>query len=536
MTFEPHLTGNIFFLVLAGLVLLWGIQIVFIWRKAQKRKPLKSGLQTILFAAIILFLLQPTWDKKRSGRSYLVYPEGFSQSEVKSMQDSLAIPSSGIISKIPSDNLGELFLLGQDYTLVELLSLPNSKIQWIPFYRENQITAISWDGVLSYGQIQTIKGSIHHSKEATIQLFDFDELQQEIVLSGEEKDFVLEFPALVLGQNEMQLKINGKEGAVIRFFVNRAAPVSYQLLFGFPNPEGRVLTDYLVERGDRAGISSQVSKSGRITMGESVRSQSPEVFILDPGQISNKAINEALQKGNASILILNLNDIEKDISAINQQFKTNFRLKKVGDGPREIQNGVMAAPYAFERGSNNEVFNDAAICIAFHQGNKIAISLLESTFQLALSGDSVQYAGLWEKILATINPPQAEKITVQMPVFDELFSEISLLTKESKLDYLQVGNDSLMLERNPVNEFKYRTTWMQEFAGWKTLSDSIGIYAYGQDELSDIRQIKQMNAFLRDRRGVDFSVSVAKNKIPGIVWLILLLTCFTLVWVEPRFP
>lgn len=163
----------------------------------------------------------------------MVYQEGFDPSELARIKDSLTLSSAGTIGEIPRRNLDMIYLLGQDYTLVELLSLPNTPIQWLPFYKENQITNISWDVVLSNGQWQSIKGSIHVALGGTVQLFEFGELKQEveIVLGGGE--FTFKFPAIVLGQNEMAQNIDGEEVGVIRFFVNTDAPVNYQLLFGF---------------------------------------------------------------------------------------------------------------------------------------------------------------------------------------------------------------------------------------------------------------------------------------------------------------
>jgi hypothetical protein len=537
MTFEPYLSGNILFIFLAGLFVLWIIQLVFIWRNTSKRKVLKSILQTFLFAAITFFLLQPTWEKEKSETPFLLHPEGFRQSEIKEIQDSLNIPLSGSIKKLQRHHPNEIYLLGQDYTLTELLSLPKTMLHWIPNYKQNQITTIVWDAVIGYGQIQKIMGSIHDAAGSKVQLLESGEVKEEFVVSADKGNFEFLFPALILGQNELELKINGESEAIIRFFVNPPSPVTYQLLFGFPNPEGRVLTEYLVKRGDKAGISSQVSKAGRITLGGQNAEQSSDVFILDPSQIGNKSVSDAWGKGNSSLLILNLNDVEKDVLAINKQFKTNFKLRKVGDELREMESGVMAAPYIFDSGSKMEIHNEGAIALAFVNGNKIVVSLLESTYQLVLAGDSLQYSGIWEKTLSAVNPPQKEKIEVQMPVFTKLFSEINLLTQESDLNYIQVDEDSLSLQKNPVNEFKFKTTWTPQSAGWQTLADTAAIYVYGADELNDLRKIAQMKAFLTDRRGDGLSIRPKEmNKISGLFWLLILLTAFTLVWIEPRFP
>lgn len=534
MTLEPHLTGFIFFTVLGGLVLLWLAQIIIIWLKIPKRKYLKSALQTLLFASLILFLLQPAWDKSQSGNGYLVFPEGFSPSLLQCIQDSLSVSRTSLPDNLPKENVDEIYLLGQDYSLAELLGLPHTKIQWIPHFKENQISAISWEGIISYGQMQTIKGRIHATQGASIQLLEFGRIKDEFIVGKQGGEFGFEFPALVLGQNELTLKINEEEVADIRFFVNPAIPVNYQLLFGFPNTEGRVLTDYLVKRGDKAGTSYQLSKVGRIMAGGLNEEQRPEVLMLDPSQLDKKTVIDALQVGNSSILVLNLQEVEKEILGINQQFKTNFKLRKVADELRETENGAMAAPFVFEQGPKQQVFNEGSVCITYSQGNKIAVSLLESTFHIALSGDSLKYAGIWEKILAAVSPPQKEKMAIKMPVFTQFESEIELSTEDSIAAFVRLETDSLCLLKNPVNKFKFKTIWIPDSAGWTTLDDEARIYAYGKRELEDLRHIVQMKLFLKDRGG-DVDQFAAKQKIPDWGWLILLLLCFTLVWIEPRF-
>jgi hypothetical protein len=536
MIFEPFLTGNILSIVLGGLILLWFFQLVFIWRRTNKRKALKSILQSILFSSLIFFLLQPSWENRQPGFKYMAVPETFAHADVNEVKDSLNIDFVGTISQLPKKHLEEIYILGQDYAFSELLSLPKSELHWIPYFTENQITSLTWDGVLNHGQLQEIQGRINTTNGTTVQLFEFGGLKQEVDISDADGYFEFQFPALILGQNELELRIHGEVAASIRFFVNPAATVTYQLLFGFPNPEGRVLTEYLVKRGDKAGISSQISKEGRITSGVIRTDQTPEVFILDRSQIKNKLITDAVGNGNTSLLILNLNDVEKDILAINQQFKTNFKIRKISEELRETPSGALAAPYMFEPESKTDIVEEGSISLTFVQGNKIAVSLLESTFQMSLAGDSVGYTEIWEKTLSAINPPPKEKIDLQMPIFSGLSSEINLLSQEADLKYIQIADDSLNLQKNPINEFKSKTPWIPESAGWKSLADTVAIYVYGADELSGLQKTAQMTAFLRDRRGDNLSEQVMdRYKIPDFVWFLIVLTSFTLVWIEPRF-
>lgn len=537
MAFEPYLSGTLFFAVIAVLFVLWIYQLVVIWKSTYKRKWVKSLLQSTLFITVLLFLLQPTWENRQPGISYLVVPEGFDQQESKKVQDSLTIDLAGTVGELPKEQLNEIFILGQDYEKAALLQLPKTSLTWIPYYSENQLTTISWDGIISHGQYQHIRGSVFLSQSETVQLFSFGELLQEVAVSRENAHFEFQFPALILGQNELELKINGELSAVIRFFVHPSKPVTYRLLFGYPNPEGRILTEYLIQRGDEADISSQISKVGRITSGALPSEQSPDVFILDPSQLKNREIMDAVVRGNASLLVLNLDDVQQDVASINTQFKTDLKLTKVGDEPRQTEKGAFAAPYVFEPELNTALLDSASVSLTFVQGNKIAVSLLRATYPFALEGDSVRYAQIWENILAAINPPAEDKIEVQAPVFSGLFSDVFVRSQKRESAYLKVADDSLTLQQNPVNPFKAKGTLFRKSVGWQNLADSLQLYAYGEGEIDGLHDIAQLKAILRDKSDEDWDQDRVDHRRPSeLSWLLLLLVAFTLVWIEPRIP
>ena len=537
MAFEPYLSGTLFFAVIAVLFVLWIYQLVVIWKSTFKRKWVKSLLQSTLFCTVVLFLLQPTWENRQPGISYLVDPEGFDRQESKRVQDSLSIDLAGTVGELPKKQLSEIFILGQDYKKSALLQLPKTSLTWIPYFSENQLTAISWDGIISHGQHQHIRGSVFLSQSAKAQLYRLGELIQEVEVGKEKAYFEFQFPALILGQNELELKINGEESAAIRFFVNPSEPVTYRLLFGYPNPEGRILTEYLIRRGDKASISSQISKVGKITSGAFQSEQSPDVFILDPSQLKNREIMDAVAGGTASLLVLNLDYVQRDIASINTQFKTDLKLKKVGDEPRETENGAFAVPYVFEAERNIALLDSASVSLTFVQGNKIAVSLLGATYPFALEGDSVRYAQIWENILAAVNPPAEDKIEVQAPVFAGLFSDVHVRSQKQAIAYLQVDDDSITLQRNPVNLFKAKGSLVLKSAGWKNLGDSLQLYAYGEGDIEGLRDIAQLKAILRDRSDDDGAEErIDRRRLSEVAWLLLLLAAFTLVWIEPRIP
>jgi len=154
-----------------------------------------------------------------------------------------------------------------------------------------------------------------------------------------------------------------------------------------------------------------------------------------------------------------------------------------------------------------------------------------------LEGDSVRYAQIWENILAAINPPAEDKIEVQAPIFAGLFSEINVRSQIQAITHLQMDDESISIQRNPVNPFKAKGSVVMKSAGWKNLGDSLQLYAYGEGDIEGLRDIAQLKAILRDRSDDDGAEErIDRRRLSEVAWLLLLLAAFTLVWIEPRIP
>ncbi len=538
MIFEPGLNWNLIAVIVLLIIALWIFQSMVIFKAglSKGRKSTRFGLITFLTIVLIGLLLQPTWTIENSEDSVLIFPAGTNELKLSDLKDSLNVTEAIAIEEYRGDAL-HIFLYGQDYTLEELSVLSGSKIQWIKEDISEGLTYIQWEDLLHLGEAQTVSGSLSGEGPFVVQLITQGEVVSKDSLVQGEQDFYLRFRTEILGRNQMTLVVNENEMGKVNFFVMPAAPVQYSLLFGYPNPEGRFLSEYLVKRGDDAKVSSQISRGVRVDLGSEVGQDEPKVWISDPSQLDNRELMEEIKEGEAAVLVINLSEPLKELPRINQQLGTDFSVNQLGVEPRVIGIGVTAAPFEFRPASNQGLFLDNVFAIQMVGNNRIGVSLLEPTFSLVIGGDSLTYQQVWETVLAPFSPVEPVTYELNQTVFAKAESLLSVSTFDQPPSFIKINEDSLKLQSNIVNDRMANLDWIPQDTGWLALSDTLEIYSYSPEEWPDIHQISVVSHFLKSERAKNADVQndvPQTSQIQSWIWLVLILLAFGLVWLEPR--
>ncbi len=537
MVFTPVVNVYILCFIILIIFGLWFYQTFYLFRNLTRsgRKVTRFGLITFLTLVLLGFLLQPGWERETAGETVLIVPMGTSNERASVLKDSLNIKNFHYLQEYEG-RADSVYLYGQDYEMEELHLLGGSIIQWIPSVSEEDLTFVQWNGLMRLGENQIVKGSISGDGPFHVQL-----LEQGSVLAGDSllsgvKDFQMQFRTKILGRNNLSLLVNGHELGELNYFVIPAAPIQYSLSFGYPNPEGRFLSEYLVRRGDEARVSSQVSRELRIELGLIKGNNESKVWIIDSSQLDQNSLLEDLKDENAAILIINLTDPLIEIPRINQRLGTSFAVDQIGEEPRDTGLGVTAAPFEFKEATHQRIILDETFAYQMVGTNKVGISLLNATFPLMIAGDSIEFIHIWESVLAPFAPVEAKTVQLQQPVFYNIPSRISVLEVCISPNAIRIGRDSLFLQGSVVNDATASGEWIPKYAGWKILNDSLEIYSYGPEELRSVHQMAMVSNFLQAFRNheKEFKAREEISQIPDWIWLILILLAFGLVWIEPR--
>ncbi|TVP47586.1 MAG: hypothetical protein EA341_12300 [Mongoliibacter sp.] len=526
MQFEPILEGYIFYLVVSALLLICFAQVTYFFFQNTKRKTFKSLLYSFFTIVLLMYIVQPFWEKELPEQTALLIPSNSKKEDFGNIAKELGVDKILYAGeKIGAANRVKLY--GQDYTKEDLLAIPMVDLDWTPNTNaERYFEAVNWKGILRYGQRQHLKGKLFGAA-GKLQV----KLSEEVLASQElnqEGMVDLHFPALILGENELGIFIDNEKVGEMRFYVEEAEALDVEIKVGFPNPESRVLRDYLIKRGDRSNQSIQVSKDSRI-VSEVENGRKPILFI-DPSQLVN--LNAAdIGTVYSGLFLFNLSNPEQDIFNLNRKLNTGFELNKVGDISLEVEQGVNVFPYEFLLRNNQDSLFSSAFEIM--DGYSVGVGLMESSYELQFAGDSLAYAKIWEPILEQLSPMDQSFHFITYPIFQG---------QSTALYYYTDSLEEIELEKNwvrdPINDGLFKFQFISDQEGWQETEEGIKIYVESSGDFTSVYKNSLMFEFLKERRSLSEelrSQAKAKEFVPDWLWFLLLLFTLSLIWIEPRF-
>jgi hypothetical protein len=167
---------------------------------------------------------------------------------------------------------------------------------------------------------------------------------------------------------------------------------------------------------------------------------------------------------------------------------------------------------------------------------KIAVSLLNETFPMQLSGDSVAYGRVWDEILAYVRPAQAPVLAWDAPVFENVPVDIHMNTLQPVPRFLTLGQDTVSTVVSALNDRSATATLLPHKNGWLALHDSLQTELYVQD-YSALRYASRMQHFIHSPKETNASTGerdLPARKLPGWAWLTWLVLCLAALWIEPK--
>ena len=169
-------------LIYLALAALLGLQLWLVLRLTslpKKRLRIRLGLNILLWLVVLLFIVQPEWHYTTDTNRVLLTSSGIPSASVQHIKDSLGIKESfdskdfgRRILKDPHfiDHLGNIYLMGQEFSPVLLSKLSQKKLIRVPFFKVDELQDIHWKSILSKGDIQEIRGKIEVSEDKVLRI------------------------------------------------------------------------------------------------------------------------------------------------------------------------------------------------------------------------------------------------------------------------------------------------------------------------------------------------------------------------------
>lgn len=539
-------------LIYLALIVILGFQIWLILKAksiSKQRLKVRLALNLLLWIVVLLFVIQPQWKSAANTSRVLLISENIPSENIKQIKDSLKITESFFTKDFQQklienpnfvEHLGNIYLFGEDFNPEMLSQLSQKQMTWLPFFEKNALQDIRWKGVVRKGDIQEISGKIELSEANTIKINYENQVLDSILLKKGLNHFKLRFPTFSVGRAETKLTLAEKPLQKIAFFSRKNPTIAIQFILENPDFESKSLAEWLGKSGNHVEITTTVAKNTQNqTSINKLTSQEkfvPDIVITDPSNASNPIVKKAITEGK-SVLFLNLTNPEQELKTINLALGSHYFAKKTtNEDFIKISENLTALPYHFEEKSNQKIISDYPIAVQKNFG-KIGVSLLNETFPLKLSGDSLTYGKLWTSVFQQLNPSFQDNIEVAAPIFQDTKATISLNNRSIAAKDLKIANDTISVETSAINSLSSETDFIFRKTGWQSLQDSVEVYV--EENPTVLWKSKQIGAFLmanskKNAQNSEELSHVLTAKLPDWAWLLLILICLTAVWIEPK--
>jgi hypothetical protein len=180
----------------------------------------------------------------------------------------------------------------------------------------------------------------------------------------------------------------------------------------------------------------------------------------------------------------------------------------------------------------------------FLGAGKVGFQLLQETYQLSLSGDSISYGTLWTPLLETLARPErhASKIGIAtlFPLYTNEPIDIEVISSNEEVT-LRADSSDLPLRENVAVDNVWHTRAWEDQPGWHTLQsndgDSLHFYVSKPDEWKSLYLVNQQqaNKLFKSNKAASEEIEIRKEISPLIFYMMFLLTAGFL-WLAPKLP
>ncbi len=538
--------------ILLALVLLAALQFFLLFRQrslSKKQLTIKSLLNFLTWLMLFFFAAKASWTGKNSSSGLIVYDDDLSAQVLAATRDSLHQPEimsyHNFVKRIAEDpdfvsRTGRIHLLGRNFQ-PEILSLfYPGQAQWIPVFPAGEPAGLHWKALAEQGEIQEVRGQINLENPGTLRIKYGGEVADSLLLDKGFQSFALKFPVVSVGRADMELMLNDRKLEDIRFYGIRKAPMNVLFILRHPDFESKTLAEWLGKNGHRVEVSTEIAKDAlsKVSVNDQATPFVPDLIITSAEKAGDSRVKKAVSEGK-SIFFTGMTDPENEVRFINKAIGTRFSLKKVSN-ETEIAAGknLTAQPYHFSPSAIQEVSANLPFALQ-RTGPLIGLSLLNETYPLRLSGDSLAYSQVWHEIIGSLQTRPLTKVSIAAPAVTDTRTPVRIFSKEAKIRYLSVAEDTIRLAAAPLNPALFQSDYVFRKEGWQAITDSLEVFVYPQ--ASGYRMAKAVKEEVytpmqEQQQGKVIPVSQGPSTtLPDWLWFSILLLCFSALWLESKF-
>lgn len=531
---------NIALLTAALALLAWQCGLLYTRHRHSSRFGIRLILNALVWLSLVAWLFDPYFQSNVGSKTGLLIAANVPSGVAGRIRDSLAGGEPIRTDEIANGPVDTLVIVGQEFDESLFASIRQWKnvphLCWEPFFAPGELRDIHWKGVLQKGEMQLIKGSIQTTSKKTLQVRYESQTLDSVILHAGDNDFKLTFPAFSVGRTTVTLDLDGETIDTLRFFSQPEQKLTVRFLLDNPDFETRNLATWLGKQGHAVLYDAMLSKDIRSKLNIN-RAAEPYLIVASASNAPDASVKKAVNAGK-SVLFLQLNDPVPDLGVINSALGTRFQTAKISNEESAPVSGALTAqPFRFEPNGFQVRVPHYPVVIEKTTG-KIAVSLLNETFPMQLSGDSIAYGKVWNEILAYARPAQAPVIEWDAPIFQNVPVTVHLNNFQPVPRFLTVGKDTASTIASALNDRSAAAPFLPVRSGWQSLHDSLDTEMYVQD-YSPLRYASRMQHFIQATQELNAASGikgsgVSTRKLPGWAWFTWLMLCLAALWMEPK--
>jgi len=415
----------------------------------------------------------------------------------------------------------------------------------------------------------TISGSYFNIKGQKLHLQSPAGKEDSISLTPGKQPFQLSFTPRVTGKVLFKLTTSDSTGEstseILPLDIEEHEPLNILIVAGYPTFEIQYLKSFLQERNHRLSIRYQISKQlyryeylnvrfSRIDRLTKSKLDQFDLLVTDSESLSKLPVSEraavtgAVSEGLGLLTLMTTSPVKH----IQSDFYP-LPLRKVLKDTTEVRVGhanyrFPVAQFRFIPDASLEptLVNETGVLAGYTYSNrgKIAFQLLQETYRLMLSGDSIGYGLVWSPLLERTARQKTQSSSVSLsrsfPLFvDEPF-EVDVVSSGKATD-LVTDEIEVPLAEDPMLDDLWTTTVWAGKTGWHTLSttegDSLSYYVFTSQEWSALKSNKQVEDNLLYSRSTAGDQRIANTRLEAFspLWFyVAFILSAGFLWLAPK--
>jgi hypothetical protein len=577
---------NVTWLVIV-LLLVTILLIVLEWIKPSRLLFYRLLASAIVMISLAMLLFRPSYITNDKSDQYLVLTPNYPTHVVDSLlqlHPELMVVSYGDSSKRQSsvqietrqqlkDLDGKIaFIAGEGLSKSYFNLLQHKTFDFLPATKPIGIIEITLPINTFPGQWSSIKGRINIQEPTTLQLIDPAGKIDSINFNQTGKqDFTFLLFLKQTGNVLYTLKAitsSTEEKFSIPLKVSEQEKLEILMLQLAPSFEIRQLKNFLAAQGHGIQIRSQLSKSNFSyekvntdkkqisTITEDVL-KDYDLLILENAtleqlsRIESEVITKATNAGLGVLLLMNLPDNKNKYAKSLMDFRMmkddrdTVHLGFYGTTKKQIIKKLKQTIELKQHIIPVFVNKDEILAAYRYQRfGKVAIQLLNETYQLRLAGDSTAYANIWSDLITLTSRQKLTNtditITDEFPYCAGESLKIRVITNEERPLLYYEGKIVPLIEDLLIDNL-WSATIRPQKTGWNLVqlhdSTQYDFYVSGKDEWSALKQQQQLSLHQAETVGFNGSSPEKLSRyedIPSYLFYLSFLFAMGFLWLAPK--